>query len=196
MKKILLDIKGLTLSQTQSGAFALLLEEVGSNRRLPIIIGTFEAHAIAIEIEKIKPTRPLTHDLFKSFALAFDIELREVVINKFQAGVFYAMLVCHDGKREVEIDSRTSDAIALALRFGCQIFTYEHIMSEASILIEDDNVESTSDTTEGDPDVMQEFTDANLSVLEDLLQKAIEEEDYEKASQIRDEIKKMKRNYS
>lgn len=195
-KKILLDIKGLSLSQTQSGAFALLLEEAGGNRRLPIIIGTFEAHAIAIEIEKIKPTRPLTHDLFKSFALAFDIQLSEVVINKFQAGVFYATLICFDGKREVEIDSRTSDAIALALRFGCRIYTYEHIMAEASIIIEDNNEDSPDELTDDEPGLQPEYTQADLSHLEELLQKAIEDEDYEKASQIRDEIKKLKKRFS
>ncbi|MDZ4205371.1 MAG: bifunctional nuclease family protein [Bacteroidales bacterium] len=194
MKKILLEIKGMSYSQSQSGAYALILEEVGSNRRLPIIIGAFEAHAIAIEIEKIKPSRPLTHDLLKSVALAFGVQLREVVISKFQAGVFHATLICFDEQREVEIDSRTSDAIALALRFKCRIYTYEHIMAEASILIEDENAETQEEHAGEQARSSTEYSLLSMLKLEELLQQAIDEEDYEKASQIRDEIRKKKKS--
>src|SRR5476651_116223 len=136
MKKIKLDIVGLSYSQTQSGAYALVLGEVSGRRRLPIIIGSFEAQAIAIEIEKMTPSRPLTHDLFKSFAQAYQIEVQEIIIYNLVDGIFYSKLICSDGKRSVEIDARTSDAIAIAVRFDCPIFTYEFILSTAGIVIE------------------------------------------------------------
>src|ERR1700759_1361055 len=136
MKKIKLDIVGLSYSQTQSGAYALVLGEVGGRRRLPIIIGSFEAQAIAIEIEKMTPSRPLTHDLFKSFAQAYHINVQEIIIYNLVDGIFYSKLVCGDGKKTLEIDARTSDAIALAVRFDCPIFTYEFILSSAGIVIE------------------------------------------------------------
>ena len=135
MKKIKLDIVGLSYSQTQSGAYALVLGEVNGRRRLPIIIGGFEAQAIAIEIEKMTPSRPLTHDLFKSFAQSFSIQIEEVIIYNLVDGIFYAKLICNDGKKSVEIDARTSDAIALAVRFECPIHTYEFILATAGLMM-------------------------------------------------------------
>src|ERR1700750_616284 len=136
MNKIKLDIVGLSYSQTQSGAYALVLGEVGGRRRLPIIIGSFEAQAIAIEIEKMTPSRPLTHDLFKSFASAYHITVQEIVIYNLVDDIFYSKLICSDGKKSIEIDARTSDAIAMAVRFECPIYTYEFILSTAGIVIE------------------------------------------------------------
>src|SRR3978361_697573 len=136
MKKIKLDIVGLSYSQTQSGAYALVLGEVNGRRRLPIIIGSFEAQAIAIEIEKMTPSRPLPHDLFKNFAQAYNIVIQEIIIYNLVDGIFYSKLICSDGKKVVEIDARTSDAIAIAVRFECPIFTYEFILSTAGIVIE------------------------------------------------------------
>ena len=127
---------GLSYSQTQSGAYALVLGEVSGRRRLPIIIGSFEAQAIAIEIEKMTPSRPLTHDLFKNFAQAYNITIQEIIIYNLVDGIFYAKLICSDGKKVVEIDARTSDAIAMAVRFDCSIYTYEFILSTAGIVIE------------------------------------------------------------
>ena len=138
MKKVRLEIVGLSYSQTQSGAYALVLGESSGSRRLPIIIGGFEAQAIAIELEKMSPSRPLTHDLFKSFAQTFDISVNEVLIYNLVEGIFYAKLICTDGTREVEIDARTSDAIALAVRFNCEIYTYEFILKSAGIVLDDD----------------------------------------------------------
>src|ERR1043165_162658 len=138
MKKVRLEIVGLSYSQTQSGAYALVLGESSGSRRLPIIIGGFEAQAIAIELEKMSPSRPLTHDLFKAFAQSFDITVSEVLIYNLVEGIFYAKLICTDGTREVEIDARTSDAIALAVRFNCEIYTYEFILKSAGIVLDDD----------------------------------------------------------
>src|SRR5271170_2944214 len=137
MKKIKLEIIGLSYSQTQSGAYALVLGEEKGKRRLPIIIGAFEAQAIAIELENMTPSRPLTHDLFKSFASSFDIEIEVVIVFNLVEGVFYAKLVCNDGEKKVEIDARTSDAIAIAVRFNCPIYTYEFILSSAGILLDE-----------------------------------------------------------
>src|SRR6201990_1575700 len=151
MKKIKLDIVGLSYSQTQSGAYALVLGEVNGRRRLPIIIGSFEAQAIAIEIEKMTPSRPLTHDLFKNFAQAYSIVIQEIIIYNLVDGIFYAKLICSDGKKVVEIDARTSDAIAMAVRFDCAIYTYEFILSTAGIVIEGNDfvyLENMSDATE------------------------------------------------
>jgi bifunctional DNase/RNase len=190
MEKIRLEIIGMSYSQSQSGAYALILGEKNGKRRLPIIIGGFEAQAIAIELEKIKTPRPLTHDLFKSFAESFNIEVREILINKFQEGVFYAQLVCTDGTREEVVDSRTSDAIALALRFSCPIYTSEDIMKAASILV-DEETDTPAAVNPGSPPATQvkhEYTGQSVTELKELLQKAIENEDYEKASQIRDEL--------
>jgi uncharacterized protein len=203
MKKIKLDISGLSYSQTQSGAYALVLGESGGKRRLPIIIGGFEAQAIAIELEKMAPTRPLTHDLFKAFAESFQITVKEVVIYNLVEGIFYAKLICQqDGANDVEVDARTSDAIALAVRFRCPIYTFEFILSSAGILIDDDA--SGSSSTGGDTEMAAEAGLSNAVVsdsgdelsrkskeeLKDLLRSAIEEEAYEKAGRIRDELAK------
>jgi bifunctional DNase/RNase len=203
MKKIKLDISGLSYSQTQSGAYALVLGESGGKRRLPIIIGGFEAQAIAIELEKMAPTRPLTHDLFKAFAESFQITVKEVVIYNLVEGIFYAKLICQqDGANDVEVDARTSDAIALAVRFRCPIYTFEFILSSAGILIDDEASGSTS--TGGDTEMAAEAGLSNAVVsdsgdelsrkskeeLKDLLRSAIEEEAYEKAGRIRDELAK------
>ena len=192
MEKIRLDIIGMSYSQSQSGAYALILGEKDGKRRLPIIIGGFEAQSIAIELEKIRTPRPLTHDLFKTFAESFDIGLSEVVINKFSEGIFYAVLICSDGTREVEIDSRTSDAIALALRFNCPVYTFESIMVAAGILMEEEQETSKQDEPSGEVAPSKESSFAELSVeeLEQMLQSAVENEEYEKASRIRDELKK------
>ncbi|MCX6306013.1 MAG: DUF151 domain-containing protein [Bacteroidetes bacterium] len=194
MEKIRLDIIGMSYSQSQSGAYALILGERDGNRRLPIIIGGFEAQSIAIELEKIRTPRPLTHDLFKAFADAYNIEITEVVISKFSEGVFYAKLVCSDGIKTEEVDSRTSDAIALALRFGCPVFTYESIMAAAGILMEEEAemLKQEEPAPEEDPGEIVSYADTTLAELKEMLQSAIENEEYEKASKIRDELNKRK----
>ncbi|MDB5157790.1 MAG: hypothetical protein JWR50_2497 [Mucilaginibacter sp.] len=197
MKKIKLDIVGLSYSQTQSGAYALVLGEVSGRRRLPIIIGSFEAQAIAIEIEKMTPSRPLTHDLFKSFAQAYQIEVQEVIIYNLVDGIFYAKLICNDGKRSVEIDARTSDAIAVAVRFDCPIFTYEFILSTAGIVIEGNDfvyLENINETPEEKSVSTSVSGYASISTeeLKTKLQEALAEESYEKAAKIRDELNKRK----
>jgi uncharacterized protein len=197
MEKIRLEIVGLSYSQSQSGAYALILGEIDGSRRLPIIIGGFEAQAIAIELEKIKPTRPLTHDLFKNFADRFGILITEVIINKFHEGVFYSQLSCFDGEKIIEIDSRTSDAIALALRFRCPIYTNEAIMSAAGVVMTDEEQEAQArqedpDETEEMPAGEEGLEELTTAELEDMLKRAVENEEYEKASQIRDELKKRK----
>ena len=194
MEKVKLVIAGLSYSQTQSGAYALMLVEVGGKRRVPIIIGGFEAQAIAVELEKMKPTRPLTHDLFKSFALAYDIYLKEVIIYNFHEGIFYAKLICEKDGVVTEIDSRTSDAIAISVRFNCPIFTYSSILEEAGTIIEEgfdlDEIPEEEDFTE--EEVEGPLVALSLAELEDKLIEAIENEDYETASKIRDELKKHK----
>lgn len=187
MEKVRLEIFRMTYSQSQSGAYALILGEVGGNRRLPIIIGGFEAQAIALGLEKIQPPRPLTHDLFKNFAIFYGIELIEVVINKFSEGVFHAILRCVKDGVISEIDARTSDAVALAIRFQCPVYTYENILEEAGIVMEDDNLEAEPEEPSEEEAPFSEYL---LSELEEMLQKAVENEEYEKASQLRDEIQK------
>lgn len=189
MQKIELTILGLSYSQTQTNSYALILGEVNGKRRLPIVIGHFEAQAIALELEKMKPSRPLTHDLFKSFADTFGITIEEVIINKFQEGIFYALLVCNDDIKVNQIDSRTSDAIALAIRFGCPIYTYEHIMAQAGITYEDETAEPDSVNSEIEESI-GEFSALSLEELNEELQKAVDNEEYERASLIRDEIRK------
>ena len=200
MKKVRLEIVGLSYSQTQSGAYALVLGESAGSRRLPIIIGGFEAQAIAIELEKMTPTRPLTHDLFKAFSETFSIEVTEILIYNLVEGIFYAKLVCTDGTREVEIDARTSDAIALAVRFNCPIYTYEFILKSAGIVLDDETLPtnegavspaaveeiSTSTNPEG------EYKSKSTEELKNLLETALDEEQYELASKIRDEINNRK----
>jgi bifunctional DNase/RNase len=198
MKKIKLDIVGLSYSQTQSGAYALVLGEVSGRRRLPIIIGSFEAQAIAIEIEKMTPSRPLTHDLFKSFAQAYQIEVQEIIIYNLVDGIFYSKLICSDGKRSVEIDARTSDAIAVAVRFDCPIFTYEFILSTAGIVIEGndfvylENINETQEEKSAASSVGSGFASLSIDELKTKLQEALAEESYEKAAKIRDELNKRK----
>ncbi|WP_448700197.1 bifunctional nuclease domain-containing protein [Mucilaginibacter sp. AW1-3] len=197
MKKIKLDIVGLSYSQTQSGAYALVLGEVNGRRRLPIIIGSFEAQAIAIEIEKMTPSRPLTHDLFKSFAQAYHINIQEIIIYNLVDGIFYAKLICSDGKKVIEIDARTSDAIAMAVRFECPIYTYEFILSSAGIVIEGNDfvyLENINETGEEKTTVSQGGNYASLSndELKSKLSEALAEESYEKAAKIRDELNKRR----
>lgn len=191
MQKIELQILGLSFSQTQSNTYALILGEKTGRRRLPIVIGHSEAQSIALEIEKMKPARPLTHDLFKSFADSFGITLLEVVINKFQDGIFFALLICSDGVETKQVDSRTSDAVALALRFSCPIYTYESIMAEAGVMYEgDEPVEEGAEKTSEKSD--SEFSSMTDDELQEELMKAVENEEYERASLIRDEINRRK----
>ena len=180
MEKIRLEIIGMKYSQSQSGAYALILEERNGKRRLPIIIGSFEAQAIAIELEKIKTPRPLTHDLFRSFAESYGIRLMEVVINKFQDGVFFAKLVCIQDNNMQEVDSRTSDAIALALRFNCPIYTYDSILDAAGIIAEEVPEQEGAGEPAEEPAGKQESLDEySEEELKEFLQLAIESEDYE-----------------
>jgi bifunctional DNase/RNase len=197
MKKIKLDIVGLSYSQTQSGAYALVLGEVNGRRRLPIIIGSFEAQAIAIEIEKMTPSRPLTHDLFKSFAQAYHIQIQEIIIYNLIDGIFYSKLICSDGKKTAEIDARTSDAIAMAVRFDCPINTYEFILSTAGIVIEGNDfvyLENLNEPSEEKASAMPagKYTASSIDELKTMLQEALAEEAYEKAAKIRDELNKRK----
>ncbi len=193
MNKIKLEIVGLSYSQTQSGAYALVLSEVDGNRRLPIIIGGFEAQAIAIELEKMVPTRPLTHDLFKNFATTFNIQVKEVVIYNLVEGIFYSKLVCELNGEVTEIDARTSDAIAIGVRFKCPVFTFENILSSAGILL-DETAEGDDDALFSEPEETEVLADTITSVsleeLENQLNEAIANEEYELASKIRDEINK------
>jgi bifunctional DNase/RNase len=192
MNKIELKIFGLSYSHAQSSAYALILDEKNGHRRLPIIVGGLEAQAIAIEVEKMKPARPLTHDLFKTLALAYNITIKEVIINKFHEGIFYSVLMCSDGIDDIQIDSRTSDAVALALRFNCPIYTYENILAVAGVMMDIDSDKKTMEPFE------DKTSTSNLSIdeLKQLLQKAIENEDYEGASLLRDEINKRQEGFT
>lgn len=207
MDKIELEIIGLSYSQTQTGAYALVLgETVGNKRRLPIIIGGFEAQAIAIELEAMTPSRPLTHDLFKNLADAFDINLLEVIIYNLVEGIFYAKLIIQQGTETIEIDTRTSDAIALAVRFKCPISTYEFILSSAGIILDesqkdkdlnDDNDEFDElekELEEIDPSKPLDYSKMSITELNKVLQNAIEHENYEEASKIKAEIDKRHAN--
>ena len=202
MNKIGLEIIGLSYSQTQSGAYALVLGEKAGNRRLPIIIGGFEAQAIAIELENMTPSRPLTHDLFKTFATTFDINIKEVLIYNLVEGIFFAKLICIKDGKEVEIDARTSDAIALAVRFNCPVYTFEFILSSAGIILdeESDSLEFETDNTSGESQVEMNKDNANdltkksIADLDKILNEALQKEDYERASIIRDEMNKRQSN--
>lgn len=199
MKKIQLEIIGLSFSQTQSGAYALVLGEMNGKRRLPIIIGGFEAQAIAIEIEKIIPSRPLTHDLFKSLAQGFNIDFKEVLIYNLVEGVFYARIICSNGENEIEIDARTSDAIALAVRFNCPIYTFEFILAQAGVILEEGSVSKENQDFDLEDELVisqseGDFTSKSEKELNKMLQEALDDEDYEKASKIRDELKKRSGN--
>jgi uncharacterized protein len=194
MQKVKLNILGLSVSQTQTGAYALVLAEENGDRRLPIIIGPVEAQAIAIQLEGLKPPRPLTHDLVKNVAIAFDIALLEVVIHKLEEGIFYSELHLEMEGKEVKVDSRTSDAVALALRFRCPIFTTEDILHKAGIVL-DLSDEKPKEHFDESPlrqgkSMYEKYT---LPDLEALLGEAVQNEDYEKASLIRDEIKRRKK---
>lgn len=206
MSLVKLTIKGISYSQTQNGAYALILNEVDGDRKLPIVIGAFEAQSIAIALEKeIKPPRPLTHDLFKSFADRFDIVVKQVIIHKLVDGVFYSSIICERDKIEEIIDARTSDAIALALRFQAPIFTYKNILDKAGIFLnanplENENQDSDDDGILSTPETFGIETDDSssenaykkfsLTELHELLEGAVQSEDYEKAARIRDEISK------
>lgn len=198
MQKIKLVISGLSYSQTQSGAYALMLTEVGGKRKLPIVIGGFEAQAIAVELEKMKPNRPLTHDLFKSFAITYEVEVKEIVIYNFDEGIFYAKIICVKDDMISEIDSRTSDAIAIGVRFDCPIYTFDKILQDAGTLI-DDEFDQEDLTDLEDDNEEYENTEESLSIatkeeLEGLLNEALDNEDYESASKIRDELQKRKKS--
>lgn len=195
MKRVKLKVMGISYSQTQSGAYALILVEDKGDRRIPIIIGGFEAQAIVIKLENLDPPRPLTHDLFKNFADEFGISVSEVMIYKLDEGVFFSKLVCSNGKKEYSIDSRTSDAVAIALRFGCPIFTSEEILEKAGITINPSDSEITtsaevSDIKEPDTGKYSTYSDDELYKLID---EAVKTEDYERAAGVRDEIDKRKK---
>ncbi len=189
--KIKLEILGLSSSQSQSGSFALVLGEVDGNRRLPIIIGMFEAQAIAIEIEEITPNRPMTHDLFKAFSINFDIKILEIVISDLKEGVFFARIVCESNGKQIEIDARPSDAIAIGLRFNVDIFSYEPILKEAGIVLTDENDEIvTVEEAIGasDEPIEIKLEDQSIENLKEKLKEALAAEDYEGAAKIRDEL--------
>ncbi len=204
MSLVKLSIKGISYSQTQNGAYALILNEVDGERKLPIVIGAFEAQSIAIALEKeIKPPRPLTHDLFKNFAERFDIVVKQVIIHKLVDGVFYSSLICERDKIEEIIDARTSDAIALALRFNAPIFTYKNILDKAGIYLKSNTADADQGAQEIDdvlsnPETFGREEESNqsgdvyskhtLQELNELLDQAVSQEDYEKAAKIRDEI--------
>ena len=195
MKKIELEIVALSHSITQTHSYAVVLGETNGLRRLPIVIGGFEAQAIAVALERMQPSRPLTHDLMKNFMNSFNVELQEIVISDLQEGIFYSKLVCFSEHDTVEIDSRTSDALALAVRFGCPIYTYEHILESAGILMED----VPEKKKKGEPVGIQEtgsggedLSNISMDELQTLLNDVLEHEDYIRAISIRDEINKRK----
>ena len=204
MKKVKLEIVGLSYSQTQSGAYALVLGEVNGRRRLPIIIGSYEAQSIAIEIEKMNPARPLTHDLFRSFAKAYQVEINEILIYNLVEGVFFAKLICNRNGEIVEIDARTSDAVAIAVRFNAMIYTYEFILSSAGIIMDSNDflfLENMEGLPSGSPVeneiqnlhksvATENYQQSTLSELKIKLEEALAKENYEKAAKIRDEINK------
>lgn len=195
MKRVKLKVLGISYSQTQSGAYALILVEENGERRVPIIIGGFEAQAIVIKLENLEPPRPLTHDLFRSFAAEFNISIIEVMIYKLEEGVFYSRLLCNNGEKELSIDSRTSDAVALALRFGCPIYIASEILDKAGITV------TTSETETAEQDDNDNLFDAGGSKYENysedelykMIDEAVKTEDYERAASIRDEIEKRKK---
>jgi len=198
MSMIKLNVLGISYSQTQSGAYALILTEEKGDRRIPIIVGGFEAQSIAIELEGLKPPRPLTHDLFLNFSRSFGISIREVIIYKLEEGVFYSQLLCDNGLEKITLDARTSDAIALALRFKCPIYTTEEIIAKAGIVLDFEKEADTAGKQSfkqdpvKNPKTSKEYMNNSLEELENMLQDAVRKEDYEKASLIRDEIKRRK----
>ncbi|MDE3235241.1 MAG: bifunctional nuclease family protein [Bacteroidota bacterium] len=197
MKKIELEIVALSHSITQTHSYAVVLGEVNGLRRLPIVIGGFEAQAIAVALERMQPSRPLTHDLMKNFMNAFNVELQEIIINDLQEGIFYSKLVCFTEHDTVEIDSRTSDALALAVRFGCPIYTYEHIIESAGILMDDTSGKKKKAEAVGVEEpaasgTTEDLSNMSLEELQNLLNEVLEHEDYIRAIAIRDEINKRK----
>ena len=196
MQKVRLEIQGIAYSQTQSGSYVLTLIEAAGNRKLPIVIGGFESQAIAVELEKMIPNRPLTHDLFKSFCISYDVTIKEVLIYKFEEGVFYAKLICDKDGVHTEIDSRTSDAIAVGVRFNSPIYTFSNVLEDAGITQDqEDAFESDALVSHDDDDfdieeTVNDYSSSSMEDLEKQLQGALEQEDYELASKLRDEIKK------
>jgi hypothetical protein len=198
MKKIELEIVALSHSITQTNSYAVVLGEINGLRRLPIVIGGFEAQAIAVALERMQPTRPLTHDLFYNFMSAYGVELEEVVIYKLEEGIFFAKLICKSNNETTEIDSRTSDALALAVRAGCHIYTYENILDTAGLFLDQTDVQpaATGENKQGSVPVSSneaaELKNLSLDELEKMLQQVLEQEDYVKAIRIRDEINSRK----
>ena len=196
MKKIELEIVALSHSITQTHSYAVVLGEADGMRRLPIVIGGFEAQAIAVALENMQPSRPLTHDLMKNFMNAFNVELQEIIISDLQEGIFYSKLVCFTEHDTVEIDSRTSDALALAVRFGCPIYTYEHILENAGILMEDGGTgkkqKAEAVGVEESGSGREDLSNMSLEELQTLLNDVLEHEDYIRAIAIRDEMNKRK----
>jgi hypothetical protein len=196
MQKVRLEISGIAYSQTQSGSYVLTLSEAAGKRKLPIVIGGFEAQAIAVELEKMIPNRPLTHDLIKSFCITYDVIIKEVLIYKFVEGVFYSKLICEKDGAISEIDSRTSDAIAVGVRFNSPIFTLSNVLEDAGITSDqEDDFESDALFEEGveaieDDQQISSMVNDTLQDLEKQLEEALENENYELASKLRDEIKK------
>jgi uncharacterized protein len=197
VKKIQLEILGLSSSQSQTGSFALVLGERDGNRRLPIIIGMFEAQSIAIQIEKINPNRPLTHDLFKTFAEQMSVNITEILISDLKEGVFYSKIMCTDGDKDFELDARPSDAIAIGLRFGVPIYTVESVLSEAGIILsdleeEDEETEemAVKSSASSTPSAKEPLNQTSVDDLNKMLNEALEKEDYERAAKIRDELNK------
>jgi uncharacterized protein len=200
MKKIELEIVALSHSITQTHSYAVVLGEVNGLRRLPIVIGGFEAQAIAVALEKMQPSRPLTHDLMKNFMSAFNIDLHEIIISDLQEGIFYSKLVCSSDNDTIEIDSRTSDALALAVRFGCPVYTYEHILESAGILMEDAGAAGSKkkkspaiSSPEEESGSKGDLKTMSLEELNTLLNEVLEQEDYIRAIAIRDEINNRKK---
>ncbi|MCU0378097.1 MAG: DUF151 domain-containing protein [Bacteroidales bacterium] len=196
-KLIRLKVIGISYSQTQSGAYALILAEENGERRLPIIIGGFEAQAIVIRLENLEPPRPLTHDLFKSFAESCGVTVEQVIINRLREGIFYSEIICTDGERRFQIDSRTSDAVALALRFECPIFIEPHILNEAGIIMtssaeEEKAGKDTEVSVKKKQSQAAEYSEYSLDELKEMLANAVSREDYEQAASIRDEISRRK----
>jgi bifunctional DNase/RNase len=189
MQKIELEIVALSHSITQSNSYAVILGEVNGLRRLPIVIGGFEAQAIAVALENMHPSRPLTHDLMKNFMTAFNLQLQEVYICDLQEGIFYSKLVCHNSNDTIEIDSRTSDALALAVRFGCPIYVYEHILDQAGLTNEKTDKLTMPETITKTSE-RSDLAKLSLAELNQLLSEVLEQEDYIRAIDIRDEINK------